>query len=226
MLLNIMLWHSDLEHANSGARDLVFILSTFPFGCSWRQSVCFMWGCQHSGLCPCWSLITISQHSARRVWLQTTQQQSLKLVVDICWHSEFLGVDSFDLCSAWGHRGTSWTSMSSGLRWRWSQWKVIPCLQSCCLAELDKPNCTKLFQTRRTYKAHTSYDSSCFMAFAFERLCFTVCIQEQWRFQKSVPLNMTLSVHLFEVGAGAFKEDDSDEAVTEGSLLCRERCQV
>ena len=51
------------------------------------------------------------------------------------------------------------------------------------------------------------------------------CIQEQWCFQnQSVQLNMTMlsvhSVHPPKVGAGAFKEDDSDKAVTEGSLLC------
>ena len=54
-------------------------------------------------------------------------------------------------------------------------------------------------------------------------------IQGQWRFQnQSVPLNVTmLLVHLPKVGAGAFKEDDSDEAVTEGSWHCREcRCQM
>jgi hypothetical protein len=41
------------------------------------------------------------------------------------------------------------------------------------------------------------------------------------------PIEHDHAVHPPKVGAGAFKEDDSDEAVTEGSLLCREcRCQV
>lgn len=167
MLLNTMLWHSDLQHANSGARDLVFILNIFPFrrsleatclchvGMSTLRSVPLL-KFNHDQPTLCEEGLAANNSAAK----SDITFSKVKLLISVDWHLEFLRV-AFDLYSALGHRGTSWTTMSRGLRWRWSQWKVIPCLQSCCVAELDKPNCTKLYQIRQTYKARISYIFIC-----------------------------------------------------------------